>query len=201
MLTCPGGDYAGDTMRTIIGTLALLAGISLAGCADDGPDLAACEEAMRQQLATGIEQGDAAPEGTKPAECEGVSDADLEAIGGRVIREAFEQGLSDTFASAFPSEEPADSGDQYVERQPSAIAESLGCTGYADTESDELGVVAAGTCTYEGEGIRILTFATEAARDEFVAMAEGFDLHYVKRPGFVVEAESAEVADVVNDFV
>jgi hypothetical protein len=64
--------------------------ILLAACGgSDEPDLAACEDAMRAQFADAMADPDA-EEGTRPAECEGVSDEDAERIAMEIIGEAFE---------------------------------------------------------------------------------------------------------------
>jgi hypothetical protein len=66
----------------------LLVGIALllAGCGDK-PDAVACEQAMRKQLSAGIEAGGTGTPGTKPAECNGLSDAELQRIGTKVLGE------------------------------------------------------------------------------------------------------------------
>ena len=76
--------------RRVIGAVAvvLAAAGCLTGCGGDKPDLAACKAAVREQLAKGISDPNA-PKGTKPKECEGVSDADLERIGTEVLGEVF----------------------------------------------------------------------------------------------------------------
>lgn len=68
-------------MRRIITAAALAAALTgLTGCGAAKADSAACESAMRAQLATAITTPDA-PAGTKPTACNGVSDAELERIG------------------------------------------------------------------------------------------------------------------------
>ena len=54
----------------------------LTACSGNGPDVAACEEAMRAQYADAAEGG---KEGSRPAECENVSDKDLERIVGEIL--------------------------------------------------------------------------------------------------------------------
>lgn len=46
------------------------------------PNVAACEQAMRQQFADAMSSG---AKGERPAECKGVSDAELERIAGEII--------------------------------------------------------------------------------------------------------------------
>lgn len=58
----------------------LLAAAVLAGCGDK-PDAAACEAAIRAQVADAM----AGQEQSKPKQCEGLSDAELEEIGARVL--------------------------------------------------------------------------------------------------------------------
>lgn len=57
----------------------------LSGCGNK-PDPAACEQAMRKQLAAAQATG---AKGTKPKECEGLSDAQLQQIGEKVIGDSF----------------------------------------------------------------------------------------------------------------
>lgn len=73
-------------MRTFLGGMAL---VLLAACGGSEPDLAACEEAMRAQFDAAMDDPNG-EEGTRPAECDGVSDADLERIASEIIGEAFE---------------------------------------------------------------------------------------------------------------
>lgn len=74
-------------MRIFLGAAALA--LALSGCGGNEPDLAACEDAMRDQFAEALADPNA-EEGTRPAECQGVSDADLERIATEIIGEAFE---------------------------------------------------------------------------------------------------------------
>lgn len=67
--------------------LALLTMTALVGCGDDGPDIKACEQAMRQQFEEAASSG---AEGERPGECDGVSDAELERLAGEIIGEQFE---------------------------------------------------------------------------------------------------------------
>lgn len=73
-------------MRTFLGGMAL---VLVAACGGGEPDLAACEDAMRAQFDAAMADPNA-EEGTRPAECDGVSDADLERIAGEIIGDAFE---------------------------------------------------------------------------------------------------------------
>lgn len=54
----------------------------LIACGGGGPDVAACEEKMREQYAEATEQG---KEGSRPSECDGVSDEELERIVGEIL--------------------------------------------------------------------------------------------------------------------
>lgn len=75
-------------MTRILAIAALsLAALTACGGGDDadpnqGPNVAACEQAMRQQFADAMSSG---ATGSKPSECEGVSDAELERIAGEII--------------------------------------------------------------------------------------------------------------------
>lgn len=77
------------TVRNVawqIPVLLLGLAVFLAGCGDK-PDAAACEQAMRKQLSAGIEaqQNGTQTTGTKPPECNGLSDAELQRIGEKVL--------------------------------------------------------------------------------------------------------------------
>ncbi len=69
-----------------LASLVLAVPLLLAGCGGGEPDLAACEAAMRAKLdaATGDPAG---VPGTRPDDCEGVPDEQLEEIGTRLIGE------------------------------------------------------------------------------------------------------------------
>ena len=82
-------------MRIIIAAAAITGAALLGGCGGGGsePDLAACEQAMRDQFAASmdaLESGQTPEEGSQPPECEGVSDQQLEEIANKLIGEAFE---------------------------------------------------------------------------------------------------------------
>ena len=66
--------------------IALAALLSSAGCGNE-PDLAACEAAMREQYAE-VQSGER-EEGSRPSECDGVSDQELTDIAERLIGESF----------------------------------------------------------------------------------------------------------------
>lgn len=78
----------------------LLVAVALAGCGDSTtssssaaagktPDVAACETAMRKQLADAVSEGRSTPTetGTRPAACAGVDDATLERLGEKLLGE------------------------------------------------------------------------------------------------------------------
>lgn len=68
---------------------AALAALALTACGGGGgsaeSDLAACEQAMREQFEDAAQSG---TEGERPAECEGVSDEQLEDIATEIIGDA-----------------------------------------------------------------------------------------------------------------
>ncbi len=73
--------------KKLLLTLALA---TLAGCGGSearGPDVAACEKAMRAQYEQAVEQG---TEGKRPKECAGVSDQELERIVGKILSDQTE---------------------------------------------------------------------------------------------------------------
>jgi hypothetical protein len=78
-----------DILRNTVLPRLVVAGLAgsllLAGCGGS-PDLAACKQAMQKQLAAGIAHP-GGPAGTKPKECGGVSDADLERLGKEALSE------------------------------------------------------------------------------------------------------------------
>ncbi len=75
--------------------LILAVALLLAGCGGK-PDAAACEQALRKQFATAMEAGDNATPGTKPPECNGLSDAELEKLGRKVLGEEMSKQLGTT---------------------------------------------------------------------------------------------------------
>lgn len=74
-------------MRTFLGAMTLVLLAACGGGAEQ--DLTACEDAMRAQFEAAMTDPDA-EEGTRPSECAGVSDADLERIATKILEEAFE---------------------------------------------------------------------------------------------------------------
>jgi len=82
---------------------------------------------------------------------------------------------------------------------PSDVAEEIGCSSsYVDDTTNEIFVESVGECTFNGDEIRLLTFANNEARDNFEEVASGFGGRYVKGDGFLVEVHSAEAADQVE---
>jgi len=69
-------------MRRTITIAALLA--VLAGCGGGKPDVAACERAMRAELASGIANPDQPP-GTRPPACKGVDDKTLQDLAVKIL--------------------------------------------------------------------------------------------------------------------
>ena len=67
-------------------TAALLAVLLLSACGGSEPDLAACEDVIRAQFADAMAFGE---EPERPAECDGVSDQQLEEMAIRIINEAY----------------------------------------------------------------------------------------------------------------
>ena len=83
---------------------------------------------------------------------------------------------------------------------PKAIADELGCADtFQPSSTEELGVEAVGECQMSGETIRLLTFATDDARDGFVKVAEGFGGRYVTGPAYAVEVQTAQAEAAVKD--
>jgi hypothetical protein len=67
-------------------TAVLLAALALTACG--GPDIEACEQAMRDQFDAAMATGE---EGSRPSACEGVSDEKVADIAMEIIGEAFEE--------------------------------------------------------------------------------------------------------------
>lgn len=65
----------------------LIAALMLAACGKGGPDLAACESAMRAQYQSALADPSSTPS-ARPDACKGVSDADLQTIAARVMETA-----------------------------------------------------------------------------------------------------------------
>lgn len=91
------------------------------------------------------------------------------------------------------------SGDGDKPATPKELAGEIGCAStYSATSTDELGVEAVGTCTVSGSEVRLLTFASDEARDTFVEVAKSFGGRYVTGPGYAIEAQSADVETAVQ---
>lgn len=85
---------------------------------------------------------------------------------------------------------------------PQQVADRLGCVGYGDQEAEELFAEKAGGCMVGdsvNENVRILTFANNESRDNFVTMAREFGNRYVVGDLFAVEVESPEAESVVTE--
>lgn len=54
------------------------------GAGSSGPDLGACKRAMQRQFDYGMKHPDA-PAGTRPPECRGVPDKDVQRFAGEII--------------------------------------------------------------------------------------------------------------------
>lgn len=94
------------------------------------------------------------------------------------------------------------SGGDSAPDSPKALADTLGCSStYAADSTEEIGVEAVGTCEVDGYDVRLLTFANDEARDNFVQVAEGFGGRYVTGPGYAVEAEGAAAEKAVREAV
>lgn len=80
--------------------LALTAALTAcSGSSDSEADPGACRAAMTKQLRDGIAKGEDAPEGKRPAECEGVDDKTVE----RYATEIMAKELPKAIESAVPS--------------------------------------------------------------------------------------------------
>ena len=89
-------------IRPILAIAIVLAfGLGACGSSSSKPDPAACETAMAAQLASAQTNPGPSPS-SRPAQCAGLSDAQLQTIGTKVMNQAVEQG----FASAFPTSTP-----------------------------------------------------------------------------------------------
>jgi hypothetical protein len=60
--------------------------LSASGSSSGKPDLPACKAAMRSQFQYGMSHPDA-PEGTRPAECRGVNDEDLQRFASEIMND------------------------------------------------------------------------------------------------------------------
>jgi hypothetical protein len=84
-------------------------------------------------------------------------------------------------------------------RTPAALAKRLGCEStYVVDSTDEIAVEAVGICTFEGQEIRLLTFANDEARDTFKEVAEQSGSRYVETKQALVEVEGEAVEKAVQ---
>lgn len=81
---------------------------------------------------------------------------------------------------------------------PQAMADKLGCTGYAPATTEEVFVQDVGTCTFEGKRVRLLTFIDNEARDGFVRIASSFGGKYVPVEAAAYEAEDTAAAAAIR---
>jgi hypothetical protein len=82
---------------------------------------------------------------------------------------------------------------------PKSLADTIGCTStYIPDTTDEVGVKSVGDCVLNREQVRLLTFADDDARDDFVKVAKGLGIKYVTGPRFAVEVHSAAVESAVK---
>jgi predicted small lipoprotein YifL len=56
--------------------------VLIAGCGGSGPDKAACKAALKAEYAAALANG---TQGTEPAACKGLSDAELQKLAGEVL--------------------------------------------------------------------------------------------------------------------
>lgn len=84
---------------------------------------------------------------------------------------------------------------------PASLASDLGCSGFTATTTEELGVREVGTCSLDGSSVRVLTFATNDARDTFVTVAQQFGGIYVVVDQGAYGVESQSAAEKVKDKV
>lgn len=82
---------------------------------------------------------------------------------------------------------------------PEVLAEQIGCAdSYRAVSTNELLVESAGACTVKGHKVRLLTFASPEARDNFKDVASQFGGRYVAGDTYLVEANSPEAERAVE---
>jgi hypothetical protein len=82
---------------------------------------------------------------------------------------------------------------------PKSLADTIGCrASYIADTTDEVGVESVGECILGGGQVRLLTFADDDARDNFVKVAKVSGNRYVIGPGFAVEVKSARTESAVK---
>jgi hypothetical protein len=83
---------------------------------------------------------------------------------------------------------------------PKAIADTLGCSSsYKNVQTEELGVDQAGSCRFNGQTVRLLTFADSDAQDTFLKIARSFGGRYAEGDGYLVEVKGAAVQKAAED--
>jgi hypothetical protein len=76
---------------------------------------------------------------------------------------------------------------------PQAVADKLGCAStYKDVKTEEIGVDLAGSCRFEGQTVRLLTFASPESQDTFLEIASQFGGRYAEGDGYLVEVKGPE---------
>lgn len=80
---------------------------------------------------------------------------------------------------------------------PEAIAQVLGCSGFEEGDSEELGVDEDGTCQLQEEEIHVYTFARTEARDTYIEIAKQFGGEYVIGDNWAVQYDDNSVGKVV----
>lgn len=80
---------------------------------------------------------------------------------------------------------------------PEAIAQVLGCSGFEEGDSEELGVDEDGTCRLQEEEIHVYTFARTEARDTYIEIAKQFGGEYVIGDNWAVQYDDNSVGKAV----
>lgn len=115
--------------RTIAAALAAVALAGLTGCGSSGGNAAACETAMRAQIVPGM----SGVAGSKPSQCDGLSDAQLAALGTKVVGAAFTQAASgDVTACEAALRKQVETVGQITEDTPAS------CVGLTSTDLDPI---------------------------------------------------------------
>lgn len=85
-----------------------------------------------------------------------------------------------------------------AEVRPQAMADELGCDTFTATTTEELGVREIGTCNLDGKEVRLLTFASNDARDTYVKIASEFGGRYVVKDRQVFTSDDGATVDAIN---
>lgn len=91
-----------------------------------------------------------------------------------------------------PASRPPDPPDHPSAEQ---LARAAGCSAWAPEDTTELYVRETACCELDGDMLTLYTFTDGEARDNWLAIAQGFGGIFVVGPSWVISADSQEAAE------